>query len=277
MFGKTVIEESKYLIAPKNWTPEQANPFSDKGDYEHYSVLFLASEEDGKFSYDRIGSGAFVFTLHRFVENMDQRIFDFIEYENLFGRRVLLGTNYDLDIKKYIKRLHCETQRYKVRKSDPAVLVHSTTTHSWQSIMQDMTLKSVRMLTEADITYESVGFHADQEPEEYKDFVMFGGLGAMPEFMFQAQQYGRIVSGVNEIYDPGIRLYLDGHKMIQDKIIYRDGIHQIKVKGSLELRDYLLFNYTVEDNSSAKKWTPKTFADECDKWFHRYTQGKFAE
>ncbi|MDC7223558.1 MAG: hypothetical protein PQJ60_07430 [Spirochaetales bacterium] len=277
MFWKAKIEKSKYIIAPKNWTPEQPNPSEPSGSYHNYSALFFSKIEDGKFNYERSKTGVFTFCLHRFVEDLDQRVFDFIEYESLFGRKVFLGTNFDFDIKKYLAHLHCENKRFKIRKNDPAVLVHSTTTKAWESIKQDMTLKSPERLTQENIDFQSIGFHVEDEPEEYKSFVIFGGLGAMPEFMFQAQQYGRITHDENEYYDPGIRLYLDCHKMIRDRIIYRDGIHQIKVRGELELREYLLFTYSVENKDAKKKWTPKSFADECDKWFHRYTQGIFSE
>ncbi|MDC7220308.1 MAG: hypothetical protein PQJ59_10225 [Spirochaetales bacterium] len=273
MFRKPKIDVAKYVIAPEGWTPDKPNPFGGRGGYEGYSALYFLAEEDGKFSYARTEAGVFTFTLHKYVLDKDQRVFDFIDYESKFGRIVILGSDYGLDIKKYLKKLRCETRKDKIRKTDPAILVHSTTTKAWQSIEKDMTLKSPRRLMDENISFQSVGFHAEDEPEEYKDFVKFGGLGAMPEFMFQAQQYGRIVAEENDYYDPGVRLYLDCHKMIRDQLIWRDGIHEIKVKSILELRDYLIFNYSVENKESNKKWTPKSFADECDKWFHRFTQG----
>ena len=106
---------------------------------------------------------------------------------------------------------------YKLRENDPEFLVHSTNLTAWKSIQKDYFLKSSSQLDKENIDYISIGFQELKEPEEYKDFIMFGGFGYFPEFIVLSQQKGRIVTDKDCTYEPGVRIYLDCHKMIKDK------------------------------------------------------------
>ena len=51
------------------------------------------------------------------------------------------------------------------------------------------------------------------------------------------------------VYTPGVRLYFDVKKIIEDKIATRDGLHLLKVRGRLPLKPYLLAAITADDFS----------------------------
>jgi len=70
-------------------------------------------------------------------------------------------------------------------------------------------------------------------------------------------------------YDPGVRLYFDGHRIIRDGLAVSDGLHTLKVYDHLPLDPYLVAAVSVRDSDPEAKvevWTPWTFlnrANEC--------------
>lgn len=102
---------------------------------------------------------------------------------------------------------------------------------------------------------------------------MFGTFGYYTEFMVLSQQKGFICCDKDCKYQPGIRIYLDCHKMIKDKIIYRDGLHMIKVKEKVDLKKYMIDYVSIDNidtNKKIKIWTPELFARECDDYFKKH-------
>ena len=269
------MKQYKYLIAPENWTPDDINPFKDNGLYnKDFTCIYFTDDDDSTFINGTSKSGLYNVIMHKKVEDLDQKVLDFLHYENQFKRTVILGSNYNLNIKKYIDSIGSAYNPYEIRTSDPIYLVHSTNLTAWKSIQNDNFLKSAAQLDRESISYTSIGYQELSEPEEYNDFVMFGGLGAGPEVIVLSQQMGRIETNKNCQYKPGVRIYLDCHKMIKDKIIYRDGLHMVKVKSKLDLNKYMLFSTTARDlnKKSITAWTPDIFARESDNHFHEYMQ-----
>ncbi len=269
------MKKSKYLIAPENWSIDDINPFNDSGlYYSDFSSIFFTDDDDDRYINGTSTSGLYNVVMHKNVDHMDQKVADFIHYENYFNRSVILASNYELNIERYIESIQDDGDLYKIRDSDPEYLVHSTNLIAWKSIQEDYFLKSSSQLDSEKINYISIGFQELKEPKEYRDFIMFGGFGYHPEFIVLSQQKGKIVTDKDCAYEPGVRIYLDCHKMIKDRIIFRDGLHKIKVKSKLDLKKYMIDSATIQDidNNNSKIWTPESFARECDKYFIEQTQ-----
>lgn len=80
---------------------------------------------------------------------------------------------------------------------------------------------------------------------------------------------------LDSIYIPGARIYLDHHKMIDDGIVTRDGLHTGKVKDFIELDPYLLDIITAGDiDSNEKSWTPRRFFEMANKMFKERINAK---
>lgn len=89
------------------------------------------------------GNGPFSARLGRSVENLENRLIDFLLYENAPGRTVILSFPEDIDIDAFVVRALSKTPATNVvRPNDPEVVVHSTTIHAWKSIIVSKTLSN---------------------------------------------------------------------------------------------------------------------------------------
>ncbi|MDP6037438.1 MAG: hypothetical protein QGG64_02715, partial [Candidatus Latescibacteria bacterium] len=150
---------------------------------------------------------------------------------------------------------------------------HSTNLQAWQSIQTDFTLRSPLNLRKNDIPYSTIGFRELKEPSEYEDHIHFGSMDAWhTEAIVLSQQKGQICTEEDTIYTPGVRIYFDNHKLIQNEIGIRDGLHTIKVRSKLHLSDYMVAAISVDDvdpSKAVEHWTPRHFFQAANDYFYR--------
>ena len=154
-----------------------------------------------------------------------------------------------------------------LRKSEPAVLIHSTPMDCWEQIQHDGMLKSWNLLkTEKTITEEQpIGIQLG-DPADFSDYIMFGS-GVTGEIVVNSKQQGKIVMDVNAEYLTGARLYFDAKRIAQDGLLVRDGCH-LKVKDRLPLTPYLIWAATWDRiGLTSQLSVPKIFAEQSDRRF----------
>ena len=66
------------------------------------------------------------------------------------------------------------------------------------------------------------------DPEELRDFILFGG-GTTGEIVVNSKQNNKLIYDENVEYRTGARLYFDMQKIAEDGLILRDG-SEIKIK-----------------------------------------------
>jgi hypothetical protein len=198
----------------------------------------------------------------------------------MHGRQVILAFPEGVDADEIIRSAwEATADQRAVRASDPAVVVHSTTREAWKAIERDGMLKSTaRLHAEGCLpasppaeTSELAEYYRG-EPEEYADYIMFGGLGhPAVESIVASKERGYFCLDSDVRYEPGVRLYFDLHAVIRDGLGVRDGLHIAKVRNHLPLKPYLLGAVGVEDiqDGASQDWTPKLFTREADRAFQR--------
>jgi hypothetical protein len=74
----------------------------------------------------------------------------------------------------------------------------------------------------------------------------------------------------DKAYDPGVRIYLDNHRIINDGLATRDGIHTMKVRLALPLSRCMVSVVKFSDlelPEAAGFWTPRSFTVSADRLF----------
>jgi len=199
---------------------------------------------------------------------------DFIGFCEANGKdAVLVMTETEL----YAAKMRYEGHRYNepvLRSSEPVVLLHSTPLNSWKQIHADGMLKSWNRLKAEKMIGEEhpIGFQLG-DPEDFSDYIMFGG-GVTGEIVVNSKQRGKIVMDGNAEYLTGARLYFDARRIAQDGLLLRDGCH-LKVKDSLPLFPYLIWAATWENvGLTSQISTPKLFSKQADRKFQALFQQK---
>lgn len=207
---------------------------------------------------------------------------DFLRYENAHGRTVILSFPKDIDVDGFVARaLSCTPEANIVRPGDPKVVVHSTTLPAWESILADGELKAASLLGIEEGAsargFSEIERYYQDEPPEYTDYIMFGGMdSAETEMVLASHNAGRFVCDDNAVYEPGVRLYFDNHRIIADGLGTRDGLHLIKVLRRLPLAPYLLAAVSVQDLDPEGKievWTIRSFVERANEAFRSRSEG----
>lgn len=268
----------EYFKAPQEWKYTDRNPFTEDGAYGwEWSCFCLLDSEGDQFYTGKSGSGLFSARFGRGVKNLEHRLVDFLRYENAQGRKVMLSFPDDVDIDAYVRQalLRAPEER-SVRPDDPRVVVHSTTSDAWKSILKDRELKAASQLAlKRSGTGEpsEVELYYRNEPPEYKDYIMFGDVDSpASEMVLASVAKGRFVMSEDAEYQPGVRLYFDNHRLIADGLGVRDGLHLVKVRTSLPLEPYLLAAVTVEDvdpEGTVEVWTLRKFVEASNAFFRQ--------
>ena len=104
------------------------------------------------------------------------------------------------------------------------------------------------------------------DPEELRDFILFGG-GTTGEIVVNSKQNNKLIYDENVEYRTGARLYFDMRKIANDGLILRDG-SEIKIKDSLPIKPYLIWVSTWDKiGLDSEISTPKIFAEKSDEFF----------
>ncbi len=109
------------------------------------------------------------------------------------------------------------------------------------------------------------------EPPEYKDYIMFGGMDScVPEMVLASNCTGSFILDEKAAFKPGVRLYFDNYRIIRDGLATRDGLHVNKVHLHLPLQPYLLFAVGVDDldpQRQVDQWTIRNFVERANAAF----------
>jgi hypothetical protein len=265
----------RYQIAPNGWEHTDPNPFSPDGSYgSEWSAFCLLDREDDQFFTGKSGDGPFSACFGRMVDHLEDRLANFLCYENRHGRTVILSFPQDIDIHSYVVQALSSTPKADiVRPEDPAVLVHATTQAAWQSIRGDCELKAASQLgikryrSDEGSSSSLLEDYLKHEPPEYSDYIMFSGMeSCVPEMVVASNQKNRFVLDENAIYEPGVRLYFDNYRIIRNGLGVRDGLHLIKVYQRLALQPYLLATIDANDidPQHEKQWAIKEFTEKAN-------------
>ena len=277
----------KYRKAPPEWSYTDANPFTPDGSYGlAWSSFCILDKDDDQFFTGKCGDGPFSVRCGRRVAHLENRLIDFLHYENGQGRTAILLFPQGIDVDCFVAQALSQTPNTSVvRPDDPEVVIHSTTLVAWERTYADGQLKAASELSQRPHLLDplsEVGQYLQNEPPEYGDYIMFGEIGSTtPERIVASYQAGKFVVDDDAAYEPGVRLYLDNHRIIRDNRITRDGLHTVKVHRQLPLSPYLLAAIRAIDldpQREVKAWTPRMFAEKSDEVFRsQYTPYRQAE
>lgn len=260
-------------LADSNWCPLNRNPFSENGLYGIEWSAFIYDWEIPYYTNNY--PDAKLHTL-RFSPNADKnflRLFDFLAYEESFGRNVILkicaGINAEKLLQQYAGFLHDAV----FRDTDEKYMVHSTTLENWENIQKEKALLSPNMLRRKGVKMLEIGLKQMIEPADYSDYIMLDVLNGCGELVVNSRQLGYVCLDPEIEYTTGVRLYFDTGKMVENKIVRRDGLHLLKVKDRLPLQDYLVAAISADCFPKDIKWTPTKFTEEANQLFHvKYTK-----
>lgn len=257
----------EYVIAPETWHFRDENPFTGGAFDQNWGGLFFLNRDDFMIYNGRGKNNLYCVGFSRNVNNICDRAVDFVRYENYHGRRVILGSDYQTDIEPML--LHgASASRTEVRASDPRYVVHSTSAESWARIIDDGELKSLARLRKEGIPVRTISNTMFGEPDEYLDYVHFSNYDSEgPEIVVLSHQIGEYCSDADTEYTPGVRIYLDNHRLISDGLMERDGLHLSKVRNGVPLVPYVVAVVDSRDIMHRKPWTPSSFCAEATKLF----------
>lgn len=271
----------KYLKAPLGWGYSDPNPFTSNGEYSsEWSAFCILDEDHNQIFTGKSSKGSFSSRFGRQVPNLTEHLLDFLKYENDHGRRVILSFPPKMDVDEYVTHALASTpDSNTVRSEDPAILIHATTQAAWESIQADQTLKAASQLAKkpdrsgGEAKVGEIEAYLFDEPPEYKDYIMFGGMDScVPEMILASNYAGKFILDEEATFKPGVRLFFDNHRIIRDGLATRDGLHVNKVHLHLPLQPYWLFSAEVDDldpQRQVKEWTIRNFVEQANAAFRR--------
>ncbi len=203
---------------------------------------------------------------------LEARLAAFLHYEHKHGRRVIVAVCDNTDAGALVERALAEHPSGTFLAAEESEwLVHSTDLAAWAHIQDCGELRSLSLLQRENREPLALGLSELSEPQDYADYVMLSLLGMIgPENVVASRAFGRVFTEENTAYTPGVRLYFDGHRIIDDGLAVWDGVHLIKVRDHLPLEPYLLAAMTAETldpQSLVDQWTPRSFMEAADARF----------
>lgn len=185
---------------------------------------------------------------------------DCIAYEGAHGKRLTIEISpEDMRHAEACYRGHSPNDPF-LRAYEPAILVHATSREAFKAIRADGMLKSWSRLYEEGRIQESAPIGATLgDPDDYRDYIMFGTSGVQSEIVVASRQHGKIEMDIDRPYAPDARLYFDGAAMARDGLLTRDSAH-IKVRDVLPLSPYCIAIATPESLGLGPESTPRIFA-----------------
>ena len=249
-------------IADNNWSPTKSNPFELNGEYGDRWSAFVYDFSISTYSNIYENSCLYTLSVNPLYDTKQQRLCDFIKYEIGYGRNVIIQAN-GVTLPDETFQLKDDK---KVRESDPKWMVHSTTEKSWESIRQTGALFSPIELKKRGIPICEIGLLPMLEPKDYSDYIMLDILDGCGELVVNSHQLGYVCTNPHMEYKPGVRLYFDAHKIIQNGLAVRDGLHILKVKNKLSLAEYMVMAVN-EQMLKPECWTPTSYTENANNYF----------
>ena len=275
--GGGVVAETpgRWFVAPPGWEPDQPNPFAADGTYgPRWSCFHLTGADDDWIRNGCEPSGLHVAAFGRRCEEVEQRLSDFLHYETAHGRNVIVSGPLDISAEVLVNRaLALPLSPTAIRSADPRWVVHSTTLEAWTAIQSCGALCSFARLRGSGKPERALGEVLLGDPPDYTEYVAFGRTEAIgSEFVVACRQAGKMLSGPDTQYEPGVRLYFDAHRILRDGLAVRDGLHTLKVHGCLPLQPYLVLKVAADDLpplAAGEQWTTSMFLQRANEAFER--------
>ena len=270
--GETAEESEKHtmstiFIAPKGYTINNANPFTNDGNYDRtWTILAVDNRVEGMLFQKRSRLGCYAVSISPSYAFFNELLADFIQYELDHDRKIILVSECDMNL-----NFKTHYKEARVRLSDPRFLIHSTTLPNYEKIIADGSLKSANRLRAEGFPVHPIGFEPLGEPDDYLDHIMFANGGAAPELVVNSRLCGGANYNLHVPYTPQARLYFNGHKMVQNGIIVRNVASM--VLDSVPLKDYLVKTITANDLAlpyGNSFWTPFSFAKSADEFMNDF-------
>jgi len=255
-------------LADSNWCPLDRNPFCDNGLYGVAWSAFIYDREIPYYTNNYPDAKLHTVRFSPDADNANLRLFDFLSYEESYGRNVILKICAGIDAEKLLQKYAAFSHDVIFRDTDEKYMVHSTTLENWEKIQKDKALLSPNMLKSKGVKMLEIGLAQMLEPADYSDYVMLDVPNGCGELVVNSRQLGYVCLDPEIEYEAGVRLYFDTRKMIENIIVKRDGLHLLKVKDRLPLQDYLVAAISADNFPKDIKWTPTKFTEEANQLFH---------
>lgn len=222
--------------------------FSGKDGYDNYHI---------KINIDKL-------------DHWQYAVCDFILYNEALKKVPIIIATVEALNQALVKKDECQATGTEIRQYEPQVLIHSTTSVSWESIRNDGYLYSWAFLKQSGkISEEHPIGQLLGDPLEYSNYIMLGsGQSLSGEYVVMSKQVGQIKCKDHDEYQPGVRLYFDANKLAEHGKLIRDGIH-LKVKENIKLTDYLIEAVDVSKIEKLETYTPSSFSIESNRYFER--------
>ncbi len=254
-------------IANDNWNPTNQNPYIPDGTYGSTWSSFIYDQTINITTNVYDNAKVYVVRVSPESDMAFTRLFDFLYYEESYGRNVILKLTPGMYAADILNRYSNANHNVVYRDTDVPFMVHSTTLANWSSIQHDGSIVSPNMLRQMGKPVSEIGLKQLMEPEDYSDYVMLDIPNGCGEIVVNSRQLGYICLDPNALYNPGVRLYFDVKQIISDKIAVRDGLHILKIKDMLPLNKYLIAAITAKDFPSNIDWTPTLFTEMANQYF----------
>lgn len=254
-------------VADEKWFPTNDNPYSLDGAYGSNWSSFIYDESIGFYSNIYPNTRVYTLRVSSKIDTNYERLFDFLNYEISYGRNVIIKFPKDINADRVLSLFKESDKKVVFRNTDSPYMVHSTTTENWKSIQKTGALLSPNMLRKSGQVIHEIGLRPMLEPDDYSDYIMLDALEGCGELVVNSRQLGYVCTDPDRPYMPGVRLYFDVRKMMQDRMVVRDGLHILKVKHRLPLERYLIAAITTQVLDTKKVWTPTTFTNAANQFF----------
>ncbi|MEI6914630.1 MAG: hypothetical protein WCL39_05805 [Armatimonadota bacterium] len=260
-------------VAPADWGPADPNPFNYDGTLGRSWSAFCVFVDGYEYMpVKRMDSGLNAVHLNQDRPDLLVRLADFLRYEAYWSRTVILKVPKGCDGDALVKEALDSTPLPHLRRPDDQLWgVHSTSLASWKLIQEDGELLSCARLQRAGRSQGGLGLTSFGEPEDYSEYVMLG-FGIGPEHVVASQAAGVVITEEHRPYSPGVRLFFDVGRIIEDGLLVRDGVHKMKVFSHLPLDPYLVASVTASDcdpDTTVDTWTPHTFMTAATEHFEK--------
>ncbi|MGL5822098.1 MAG: hypothetical protein ACRCYE_10865 [Sarcina sp.] len=256
-------------IVQKDFNVSKINPFTGNKYDNNWILYYLTNSVGYDFSNGRGEEGLYTLKVSKNYSKWKFSLMDFIEFHEQEGRNIILFiSNKDFEKAKIFYKNH-KFNENKLREYESKIMVHSTTTTSWQSIKKDGYLKSWNILKseKKEMELSPIGEKLG-DPKAFRDYIMFSNGGISSEIVVLSKQFKQVILDENKTYETGVRLYFDMEKIAKDGLLIRDGCH-LKVKNSLSINKYLVWIADWKNSGLDSKYsTPKKYTNKANKEFN---------
>lgn len=251
-----------------NFYENEINPITQEK-YDESWVVFILNNEPYQMKCGSENGCAYTLRVSKQCTYWKMALCDFIGYNGAIGRNAILVVSESDLIDAQNDYVNHNYKDSFLRAHESRIMVHSTTSENYQSILKCGALKSWNILKKSKMITEEypIGMQLG-DPIDLRDYILFG-TGTTGEIVVNSKQANRLIYDENVEYKTGARLYFDMKKISEDGLLIRDG-GEMKVRDILQLKPYMVWAATWENvGLESPLSTPKIFADEADELFRK--------